>query len=185
MKEEISALIKSVENSTGRVKAFSSLSEAQLNWKPAPEKWSAGECIEHLVISNKTYFPEFELAARGEHKNSLWKKITPLSGFWGKMLIKIVSPDNVKKAKAPGIFRPVSSNVSKSIIDDFAAGNEKLINYMNKFRDAEPDKIIISSPVNGFITYSLSDTLKILAYHEERHINQAEAVTKLAEFPLD
>ena len=31
------------------------LTPEQLNWKPAPEKWSVGQCLEHLAISTEVY----------------------------------------------------------------------------------------------------------------------------------
>jgi hypothetical protein len=36
-------------------KQFSGFSETQINWKPSEEKWSIGECIEHLVVTHKLY----------------------------------------------------------------------------------------------------------------------------------
>jgi len=36
-------------------KQFSGLSESQINWKPSEERWSIGECIEHLVVTHKLY----------------------------------------------------------------------------------------------------------------------------------
>ena len=34
---------------------FSRLSENQINWKPSKEKWSIGECVDHLVVMHKLY----------------------------------------------------------------------------------------------------------------------------------
>ena len=36
---------------------FGQLTPAQLNWKPSAERWSVGQCFEHLLNSNKGYFP--------------------------------------------------------------------------------------------------------------------------------
>jgi len=27
----------------------------QLNWKPAPDVWSVGQCLEHLCVANEVY----------------------------------------------------------------------------------------------------------------------------------
>lgn len=184
MNEQINELATNIRSSSERVKqSFSSLTETQLNWKPAPEKWSVGECIDHLVITNKAYFPALENIAAGSHKNSLWQSISPLSGMWGSMLLKAVLPGYPKKAKAPAVFIPSNSSVSKDIIDDLVKCNDQFISYLEKFRDLDLKKIIISSPVNGFITYSLDDTLKIITNHEIRHLDQAERVTNMDGFP--
>ncbi len=39
-----------IDNATEQ---FSGLSENQINWKPSEEKWSIGECIDHLVVTHK------------------------------------------------------------------------------------------------------------------------------------
>jgi hypothetical protein len=183
-KPEISELISSIRQSSDRVQqSLGGLSESQLNWKPAPEKWSVGECIDHLITTNKAYFPALDRIAAGEHKNSLWQKISPLSGLWGSMLLKMVSPEYPKKAKTPAVFKPASSSVSKNIIDDFVKCNEQFTAYLQKFDGIDLKKTVIASPVNSFITYSLNDTIKIITYHEVRHLDQAERVTQMDGFP--
>lgn len=184
MNTELKDLISSIRLSSERVKqSFGSLTESQLNWKPAPEKWSVGECIDHLITTNRSYFPALDKIAAGEHKNSLWQSISPLSGMWGSMLLKMVSPDYPKKAKSPAVFKPSNSSVSKDIIDDFFKCNEKFTSYLQKFDGVDLKKITIASLVNSFITYSLIDTLKIITYHEIRHLDQAERVTNMDGFP--
>ncbi|MCB0644745.1 MAG: DinB family protein, partial [Phaeodactylibacter sp.] len=39
---------------------FEELTEEQLNWKSNRNQWSIGQCIDHLVTSNSTYFPTFQ-----------------------------------------------------------------------------------------------------------------------------
>jgi uncharacterized damage-inducible protein DinB len=39
---------------------FKSLSEDQINWKLSAESWSIAECVDHLIVTNKLYFNEFE-----------------------------------------------------------------------------------------------------------------------------
>src|SRR5690349_18130222 len=104
MNLQLTELVNSINDSSTRAKVtFGGLSEAQLNWKPSAENWSIGECIGHLIVTNKQYFPALEEIVKGEHKNSLWQNISPLSGLWGKMLLKVVSPDYEKKTKTAGI----------------------------------------------------------------------------------
>lgn len=184
MNTELKDLITSIRQSSDRVKqSFGSLTESQLNWKPAPDKWSVGECIDHLITANRSYFPALDKIAAGEHKNSFWQSISPLSGMWGSMLLKMVSPEYPKKAKAPAVFIPSNSSVSRDIIDDLVKCNDQFISYLERFGDLDLKKIIISSPVNSFITYSLDDTLKIITNHEVRHLDQAERVTNMDGFP--
>jgi hypothetical protein len=180
----VSELIKSIEDSSKQVKeSFGGLSEAQLNWKPAQDKWSAGECIEHLIVTNKAYFPVLEKIITGTHKNSFWQKFSPLSGVWGRLLLKTVSPGTERKAKTANIFLPVSSTVPKTIISDFIKTNDEFVSYLKKLGSIYLKKTKIYSPVSKFITYSLLDAIKIITFHEVRHINQAKRVMEMEGFP--
>jgi uncharacterized damage-inducible protein DinB len=39
--------------------AFGGLSHEKLNWKPAPERWSVAQCLDHLITINRLYFALF------------------------------------------------------------------------------------------------------------------------------
>jgi hypothetical protein len=184
MNSTIESLVQSLQSSTAQVQqTFGSLSDSQLNWKPSPEKWGVGECLEHLVKSNLLYFQQFEKIAKGEHKNSTWQSISPFSGFFGSMLVKAVNPDNVKKVKTANVFKPAKSAVHPNIVSDFAKMNEELAGYFKRFEGTDLKKTKITSPVSGFITYSLEDAINLLTIHEQRHINQAKGVMEIEGFP--
>jgi len=55
--QERSAAIARLESSrAGFLKIIAPLSEAQWNFKPAPDRWSAGECVEHTVVTETAYW---------------------------------------------------------------------------------------------------------------------------------
>ena len=184
MNSEIENLIQSLQNSTAQVKEnFGNLSGEQLNWKPRADKWGVGECLEHITKSNKLYFPQFERIVKREHRNTMWQKISPFSAFFGKFLVKAVNPENIKKVKTATIFKPAKSSIHTNIISDFAKMNEELSDYFKKFEGIELKKTKITSPVSGFITYSLYNAIRLLTTHEQRHINQAKNVMGMEGFP--
>jgi hypothetical protein len=45
------------------------------------------------------------------------------------------------------------------------------------------EKIIITSVVSPFVTYTLLDAYRILVAHERRHLEQAERVMRAPGFP--
>lgn len=162
---------------------FGSLSYAQLNWKPAPDKWSVGECLKHLIHSNETYYSQFELLLSGKKKKTFWESIPGLPRMWGSMLKKSTGPVVTTKAKSPKAFRIDSSQVDTDIIEQFLRHQEKLKDFIRRLGKLDLDKTVITSPAAAMITYSLRDTFDILLPHEERHIGQAERVMALEPFP--
>ncbi len=162
---------------------FGQLNDVQFNWKPNPNQWSIGECIDHLIVSNQLYFPKFEAVANGQHISTIWQKLPWLPSFWGKMLLKIVSPDYPKNSKTLKIFEPTASDFTVDLIQEFENCQQKLVTYFEQMDHINLDKIIITSPASALITYPLKDACKVLIEHEKRHFNQAFHVKEQAEFP--
>ena len=178
-------LILRLDETNSKVeKEFGSLTKDELNWKPSPDKWSIGQCLDHIKVSNETYFPQIEEIISGKKRNSFFQSLPALPKLWGKIVKKTVSPDSVRKVKTFKVFYPSSSEIPATIINDFLNHQKKLIELMKKTDEVNHDKVIISSPVSKLITYRLKDAFIIIASHEERHFNQAARVKETAGFPL-
>lgn len=161
---------------------FGNLSVAQLNWKPSPERWSVGQCFDHLLTSNKGYFPVIEEVLAGK-KRTFWQSIPVLPGLAGRLLIKSLDPSTTRKVKAPKRFEPAQSSISGSIINDFVAQQGRIVEKMKATEHLDLENIVITSPAAAVITYSLIDAYRIIVVHEQRHFQQAKRVTEEPAFP--
>ena len=103
--------------------------------------------------------------------------------MWGQLLIKSLDPKTTRKLKAPKKFQPASSNLTANIIEDFVQNQNRVLESMEKTKNLEIDRIIISSPVASVVTYSVLDAFRIVAVHEQRHFQQAQRVTEEENFP--
>ena len=162
---------------------FGTLTKEQLNWKPSAERWSVAQCFDHLITTNSGYLPIVDDVLAGQKKSSVWQKLPFLPGLWGKMLIKSLDPAQTRKIKAPKKFEPAQSDVSGSIINDFAAQQEKIIEKIRATANLDLEHIVITSPAASFVTYSLMDAYRIIVVHERRHFQQAQRVTEESGFP--
>lgn len=106
-----------------------------------------------------------------------------LPGLAGKLLIKSLDPASTRRIKAPKRFEPAQSNISASIIDDFVAQQEKVIEGMRSTSHLDLERIVITSPAVSFVTYSLMDAYRIIVVHEKRHFQQAQRVMDEPAFP--
>ncbi|HNJ41457.1 MAG TPA: DinB family protein [Acidobacteriota bacterium] len=163
---------------------FGDLTHDQINWKPTAQQWSIGQCFDHLITTNRTYFPTYEAILRGDKKSTIWEKLPVLPGFWGSWLIKTLLPDSGKKLKAPPAFAPTQSTVEAGIIRRFQDEQAQLINFLKQMAHIDLKKTIITSPAAAIVTYSLFDTCTITVVHEHRHFQQAKRVMDVAGFPL-
>ncbi len=183
MKGDLNNLLSELEQvSENAQKTFGHLNAGQINWKPSNEGWSVGQCFEHLIKINSAYFPEFESIIKGERKNRFWENYSPLSGFFGNLLFKSLSPKAERKLKAPKVAEPSASDISLTIIEDFAKHQAEMIDKIRQTENLDTKKIILTSPFIKAITYSLFDSYRIIATHEKRHFRQAERVMQTEGF---
>lgn len=180
--DEIASGLEEVSNETRA--AFGGLSDDQLNWKPAEGSWSVAQCLDHLVTINSLYFPLFESMNAGPLKPTFWERYSPLSGFFGRFLIRTSSPEYSKKMKTSPKAEPSMSEVDGEILDRFARHQAELIEHLRRIPSGiDPVRTIVTSPLLGFVNYSLDDCLTLLEVHERRHFQQARRVTETAGFP--
>jgi uncharacterized damage-inducible protein DinB len=184
MDAHINSIVKRIEAVSQEAElGFGAFTADQLNWQPGPGQWSIGQCLEHLIISNKQYFPQLkELASNTKHF-SFWERLPGWSRLCGAIMLRYVTPSPRFRLPAPKGFLPPHSAVNPEIVSIFKAHNQQLIKYMQAVRNLEYDRPRITSPVASFVTYSLRDAFSLLANHEERHLRQAQQVMRQAGFP--
>ncbi len=178
--KEIVNRIEAVSQEAERL--FGHCSADELNWQPAPGQWSIGQCFEHLIISNKQYFPQLKELASNTKKFSFWERLPFWAELCGYFMRRYVTSEPRHKMPAPTVFQPPHSKVAPEIILLFKTHNQQLIKYIQAVRNLEYDQPNITSPAASFITYSLRDAFTILANHEERHLRQAQRVMELGGF---
>jgi hypothetical protein len=180
---KLPALISAANNIAAETKStFGRLTPTQLNWKPSAERWSVAQCFDHLLTTNKGYFPPIEGVIAGI-KPTFWQRMPLLPGLAGRLLIKSLDPKSTRKIKAPQKFQPAQSDISPSVLDDFVDMQAKIVEKMKATEHLDLENIIITSPVAAAITYSLMDAYRIVVVHEQRHFEQAKRVTEEPAFP--
>jgi hypothetical protein len=157
---------------------FSHLTPEQLNKKSSPESWSIAQCLDHLIVTNKSYYPQFNALIEGKPVPNLWKSMPVLSRFFGNLLKRSMRPDETKKFKTQPAFQPSQIELPPDIVCRFLESQTELKVMLYSLSRFDFEKEKITSPAANFITYSLDDLLEITALHEERHLKQAEKVAE-------
>ena len=183
MNEELNNLAGELEQISADARnVFGNLSAEQINWKTSAESWSVGQCFEHLIKTNSLFFPELEKIANGERKNSFLENYSPLSSFFGKLMISSLKKDE-RKFKAPSRAIVPPSEIDAGVIEQFAAHQTDVIEKIKSTENADWRKTIITSPFMRLMTYKLADGFRIVVEHERRHFRQAERVLQTENFP--
>ena len=183
-KGELDALVEELGAVTSESReVFGGLSPAQLNWKPSAERWSVGQCFDHLIQTNRCFFPEMERVAAGTFKSSLWARVSPFSGLIGRLIIGSLDPVKGRKTKAARVFLPASSDIAPDVIEKFEGHQTELAERMRATAGRDLRRTMVTSPVTAVATYSLLDAYRIIVGHERKHFEQARRVTEERGFP--
>lgn len=162
---------------------FGQLNAKQLNWKPDTTSWSVAQCLEHLIAANHEMFVPFDEVLSEQKRMTRWERMPVLPGFFGKQMVKLVSPEGARKYKAPAQIQPAASALDAQIVGRFVAQQHELVDRLERLENFFVEKIIITSPFMKLITYSVLDACRLTVAHERRHLAQARRVTEMAGFP--
>lgn len=184
MKAEVSKLIAEAKLISDMAKStFGNLSTEKINWKPNAKSWSIGQCFEHLIVTNNLYFPKIQKVIDGKHRNNFFSKIPFVPDLIGILMRNSLNPDQKRKMKTFKIFEPAVSNISETVIKNFARNQEKFIEIIEALKDIDIHKIKIAEPLSVALNIRLSDAFEILLMHEKRHFRQAERILQAENFP--
>ncbi len=158
------------------INSFGSLTNEQLNWKPLLKTWSIAQNIEHLIIVNESYYRMIESIRKDNYRPPFISKINFITSFWGKVLLKSLSPDRKRKIKTFSIFEPKKSEISSNIFKRFEEAQKELKTLVNNSQDLILNGAVISNSAKKIIVYKLETAFEIIIIHEQRHFNQSKEV---------
>lgn len=168
-------------------KKFSHLSAEQKTWSPSENAWNIQEVFAHLNEYARFYHENFL------RKIARTRFTTPKENFvssplgrsaWSSM--KLGNARNVKrKFKAARNYNPrlEPQLVDGNDIERFRAGQEELIGILEKARGVNIRKAKVPLSMSKLIKLRLGDALLFVAYHNERHMQQAINIITHPQFP--
>lgn len=147
------------------------------SWKPAPERWSVGECAEHIVRTERALF-ETAKRALAAPENPAWAEKTKEKGDF----IERVMPDRTGRAQAPQEVRPTDGLSKSQVMDVFRSTREELAKLLEQ--QSLPLKSHTEEhPFPVFGTLNAYQWVLYVPLHTIRHSKQIEEVKAAAGYP--
>ncbi|MFP6584026.1 MAG: DinB family protein [Candidatus Hydrogenedentota bacterium] len=161
------------------------LTPEQLNWKPGEDKWSIAQCFEHTLVGADRYAEKLGPAIEGARNNQLnvQADLQPRHTLMGRLILRAMEPTARRTMSAPKLFAPTQSPISEDIADRFVQSHENIAKLITDCDGLDHNRIKLSSRVARIIRINATDAFNILVTHAERHLNQADGVRQLSEFP--
>jgi len=136
------------------------------------------ECLEHLNRYGDFYIPEISkrITVSKHNKSKAFK-----SNWFGQYFIKSIRyNEDLNKMKTFRSINPRNSELSIRTLEKFIEQQHQIIKLLHKAKFIDLDKTKTSISISKLIKLKLGDTLRVLIYHNERHIKQAEKAFKNA-----
>jgi len=166
--------LKGTENDV--LNKIKGLSEAQLNFKPAPDRWSVEECLKHIAITEQALW-QMTSGTLKEPANPDKRSEIKMTD---EQLITMIE-DRTKKAQTKDEFKP--ENTPYKSMDDalasFKSDREKLIDYVKSTQEDLRDHVA-TMPFGMLDCYQL---ILFIGAHSNRHAQQIAEVMADPGFP--
>lgn len=169
-------LIKDLERSrTIFLEAIADVeTEAQWNYKPAPDRWSVAECAAHIIAAEQ-YFRDAIAAALKTPALPAAQQSTA-----GDAVISKMVRDRTQKFQAPAQLEPTGKVVPRAqAIKDFEATRERTLQYVRTTQDPLREHGS-GTPPQVTTAYQL---VLMLSGHTERHTAQLLEVKASKGYP--
>lgn len=161
------------------------LTKEQFNWKPEPDSWSVGQCIDHLNRAGYALLPLFEKAIHGGRQNGMTGEPPFQYDFVSRWFIRFNEPTSNFKMKTFKLYAPATDHhLEKHItIESFAELQSKLADKAEKSQGLNLRKIKVPSPVSHMLRINLGAWFEATIAHERRHLKQIQGIMQNPGFP--
>lgn len=153
--------------------ATDGLSEAQWRFKPAPDKWSVAEVVEHLALTEEFLFG---------YANTFLKNSVPAPADRKMNVEQVVTrmTDRSHPASAPAEIRPTGRWAPGfELVSQFRDRRDRIIQWLNETK--EPLNKVSASW--GGETITVYEALYTIPAHTERHLKQINEVKANSGYP--
>lgn len=175
-KDLMDDLIDRTKGVLNSAEQYNRLNSKELNFKVNSESWSILECIEHLNLYGDFYLSEIENKI-DESKTK--PTIDFKSGLLGNYFAKSMLPkEKLNKMKTFKDKNPLGSDLSKSTLERFIVQQKQMLDLLDRARQINLNKVKTGITIANWIKLKLGDTFRVVIYHNQRHIEQANKILK-------
>ena len=158
----------------GLVAATKGLSDAQMRFKPAPDRWSVAETLEHITLVEDAIFQNLQEKIMKAPPGPADRDAAKIDAM---VLARV--PDRSHKVQAPSEFRPAARWTPADTLDHFLKSRARTVELMQSAPDLRSH--VVDSPLGQPL--DAYQWLLFMAAHSERHTKQILEVKADPNFP--
>ena len=160
------------------------MTDEQFHWQPdGGARWSVGQCLEHLAITNELYGGAIRQAVDRARLSGSARRGALQPGFIGQKFVNSLEPPVKRRVRAPSGIRPMSKLTRDEIVARYRQAHEAIRRTIVDAAMIDANRATFANPFLKILRMKVSTGLYVIAAHDRRHLWQAEAVTKDPLFP--
>jgi hypothetical protein len=158
------------------IETVKGLSDAQLKFKAAPDRWSVEECLMHIAYAENALWKVAENQVKQPANPDLRTEIKATD----EQVISMIS-DRTNKVKTPEPFEPKNTifKTHTQALDSFKVSRANLVKYVKTTND-DLRNHIVTLPFAKFDAYQM---ILFIGAHSQRHTKQIEEIKADPNFP--
>lgn len=175
-KERKDAIDQLAKTEQGVFNSLKGLSDAQLNFKPAPDRWSISDCVKHIATTEMFLWQMTDAALKQPADSS---KRSAIKVTDDQVLQMVES--RAQKIKTAPPLEPQNSSFKScpSALSSFYDSRKMLSDFIASTSDDMRDHVVVL-PFGSFDSYQM---ILFMAAHSNRHTQQIEEVKADPNFP--
>ena len=177
MHPQLQAIADAFDSASARLERLAGVvPDKEWNTRPAPDRWSVSECIQHLNLTAKGYDAAarqaiLDAGALGGPAPARYRR-----DFAGWLLWRMVSPVPTYRMPTTVPFTPSDTAPKEIVLEEFRWWQEAQQSWVREADGLPIHRVKVASPFNPKLRYSFYAALTILPRHQHRHLCQAERV---------
>jgi hypothetical protein len=178
-------LERQIDDATAEARrVLDGLSAAQVNWRPAPGRWSVGECVSHLNVGIRAALPALDRAietarARGRTGAGPFRY-----GWFANWMVRSMEPPPRRRMKTFPIFEPEArAHDAAALLREFTEVRAQLRERLGRAEGLDWRRARVVSPASRWFRLPFGAYAAFLLAHDRRHLWQARQVRNDPSFP--
>ena len=184
MDGQLQAIIDDLESARARLHAlWASVPREAWHARQAADRWSAGDCIQHLNLASQAMLPLLQDGVERAQR-------VRAAGYYrrdalGWLIAKAIAPASPIRMRSEPAFVPALDQSAEAAIGEFDRFQDALVACVRAADHRAIDAVTIVSPFDArALRYNLYSALMLVARHQHRHLRQAERAAAQVAAPL-
>jgi hypothetical protein len=171
MSEQIDRLIAEVERQTREIlRLAGSLGPEAFLWRPQTDKWSVGEHIEHISLTNRPYLKAIDESVRAAREAGRTGAGPYRGGLIGRWFTRMMEPPPRRRMPTVEHLEPPPDLDREAVLVELEAVQEATITSLRAAEGLDIGRARIRSPFLKLLKLPVIQAFEVMFAHTRRHI---------------